>query len=470
MKFTPDKKEPVPYIEKKVQCPVCGSQNIHYYLRDRQYVIQKRDSDQYPIEYEWYNPRFKKYNPLYYFLFYCNNCHYADERMSYMNPYKHNDHQKFSIIKTIHKERQVHDSVIQLLANHITYPEVDYTSVINMHLLAIYIQLGPTDAKYLNVEKLARFYHRLAWLYRENVYVGKYSKEEEMLNTFTMLYDNYQAAFLNSLSLFEKMKEWWNEIIKEEKEGLIEPALSPFEVDIKLAEREIGKLLDHLLLNNPKIYEIITRFKEKYIQTNNLVFDQTYYDFTSYYAFLQQLKKEWPMAPVDEMSALNQAAMFYKKLTESDTFTGETIKLYKAYELIMAIYAKMNQPHQELEIVLKAYKHAFEFRQKAVKRIKILKEKEDTPAHMITHMKSMIRRIDEMLLKWKKRKEELHQIIMQKEREKAQKVLANLDEDASEEEKIRALYEAKIHKEIIKEFQQKLAPSQKGLLKKLFGS
>jgi hypothetical protein len=339
-----------------------------------------------------------------------------------------------------------------------------------MHILAIYIQLGPTDPKYQNHEKLARFYHRLAWLFRENVYVGKYSEAEELLNTFTMLYDNYQSAFLNSLSTFEKLKEWWAETLESEKQGALPETLSPFEMEIKIAEKEIGRLLDHLLLNNPKIYEIITKFKEKYIKTNELILDQQYYDFTSYHAFLQQLKKEWPLAPVDEMTALNQAAEFYKKMVSSNTFVGETIKLYKAYELIMAIYAKMQQPQSELEILLKAYKHAFDFKQKAKERIRVLQGKEDTPAHMISHMKSMIRRIDDMLLTWKNRKAYLMQKIFEKDREKARNILAKLGDSATLQEKISALKEAHIHKSVIQEFHHELAPEQKGLFKKLFGS
>ncbi|GAB4177405.1 MAG: hypothetical protein Kow00108_12960 [Calditrichia bacterium] len=462
-------KKVVPYIEKQENCPVCGSTGLHYYLRDRQYVIQKRDTDQFPLEYDWYNPKFKKYNPLYFFLYYCPNCHFADERMSYINPFKYNDHQKFSILKTMHKERYQHDPVIQLLSNHIDYPELDYTSAINLHMLAIYIQLAPNDKKYLDDEKIARFYHRLAWLFRENVYVGKYSEEEELLNTFTINYDNYQSAFLNSLSGFEKLKEWWNERIEAEKEGTVDKTLSPFEMEIRVVEKEVGRLLDHLLLNNPRIYEIITKFKEKYIQTNNLVLDQSYKDFTSFYAFLQQVKKEWPLAPIDEMSALNQAAEFYLKLTKNDVYSGETVKLYKTYELIMAIYQKMKQAKKEIEIIVTAYNHAHKFREKAAERLKLLSQDQETPAHMITHMKSMIRRIDEMLYKWKSRRKELTQMMMKEERERAEKILAKY-QDYSPEFKLEALQKAGIHKLVVKEIQEEIAPNQKGLFKKLFGS
>lgn len=468
-KYPIQQQETYPYFIKQISCPVCGSQNVHHYLKDNQYIVQQKDIDQYPLKYDWYNPRYKKYNPLYFFLFYCNNCHFADERFSYMNPYKYNDHQKFSILKTIHKERYLSDETIDFLSQYISYPEMDYTSAINLHLLALYIQMGPSDSRYQDEEKIARFAHRLGWLFRENVYVGAYSEEEEIINQFTMMYENYQSSFLQTLASFERLKEWWADRLKKEEAGEEKSVLSTFELDLLKGEKEISRLLDHLLLQNPGLYEIITKFREKYVQTSRLVLNEPFHEYTSYFAFLQQLKQLWPLAPVDEISALNLAAEYYKKLLKKDTFTGETIKLYKTFELIMALYQKMNLSREELEMLEQAYSHAFEFRQKAKERLKKLQmQKDEDSIQLMSGIKSTIRRMDELLLKWKERRSVLQNSLRELERQRAEKILNSLDPELSVKEKIQFLEQQGIDPIVIDEIKEKLEPPSEGFFRKIF--
>ena len=97
--------------------------STHNYFRDRQFIVQKKDTGQYPLEIDWFNPKHKKYNHLFFFILYCPNCHFADERGAFLNPFKYYNTQKFNIIRTIHKERYDTDLFIKLISNYIDYPD-----------------------------------------------------------------------------------------------------------------------------------------------------------------------------------------------------------------------------------------------------------------------------------------------------------------------------------------------------------
>lgn len=460
------KKESLPYFEKEITCPVCSQKCVHHYLRDRMYIVQKKDDDQYPKEIEWYNARHKKFNHLYFFILYCPNCHFADERTAFLNPYKYYDTKKFNIIRTIHKERYNTDSFIKLMSNYIDYPDVNYTSAINIHMLAIYAQFGPASEQYYEYEKIARFFHRIAWLFRENIFEGQYSDKEAVINEFTILHDSYQSSFLNCLSSFEKIKEWWHDEINAEINGEKEKALSSFQMEIKMAEKEISRLLDHLLLNNPKIYEVITRYREKFIKTNNLLVEQKYYDFTSYHAFLHQIKKEWILAPTDEIIAMHKAAEYYYKLSKSTAYTGEIIKQYNIYKLMIAIYDKLKEFKKELQIISVAFKSATDYRGKAIIRMKILSEQGESTKHMVDHIKRTVRRIDDMIMQLNYQRKKIVAGLIKKDEEKAQKIIDNFPEDMLPEKKIEELEKANLIEEVIESYREEFKP--KNIFKKLF--
>ncbi len=459
-------KESYPYFKKEITCPVCGKKSVHLYLRDRQFIIQKRDTDQYPLEVEWYNPKHARFNHLYFFMLYCPHCYFADERQSFLNPFKHYDTQKFNIIRTIHKERYTYDSFINMVAGHINYPEVDYTSAINIHLLALYIQMGPSDEKYYDKERIARYSHRLAWLYREKVYEGQFTEKEETINEFTVRYENYQTAFLGSLSAFENLKEWWNHEIEAEERNEKEKTLSEFRLELKLAEKEVSRLLDHLLLNNPRIYEIISKFKEKYIKTNELIMDKQYYDYTSFQAYLLQLKKEWPAAPIDGVSALLKAGEYYYKLSQSEAYTGEILKQYNIYKLIIAIYEKLNDDRKQMEVIRIALKSAADYRKKAIGRIGILKERGENASDLIGHIKRSVRRIDEMVNTLNYQRKKIIKKLIEEDRKKAESILQKLPEDMAPEKKLERLAKEGLVEEVMDYYEELLKP--KTIFKKIF--
>ncbi|MCK5078108.1 MAG: DUF2225 domain-containing protein [Calditrichia bacterium] len=460
------KKESLPYFEKEITCPICSQKYIHNYLRERVYIVQKKENDQYPKEIEWYNARHKKFNHLYFFILYCPNCHFADERTAFLNPYKYYDAQKFNMIRTIHKERCDIDPFIKLMSNYIDYPDVNYTSAINIHMLAIYAQFGPTSDQYYEHEKIARFFHRIAWLFRENIFEGQYTDKEAVINEFTILHDSYQTAFLNCLSSFENIKEWWNQEIEAEDNGEKEKALSNFQMEIKMTEKEISRLLDHLLLNNPKIYEIITRYREKFIKTNSLIVEQQYHDFTSYHAFLQQVKKEWILAPTDEIIAMHKAAEHYYLLSKSTAYAGEMIKQHNIYKLMIAIYNKLNEYRKELKIINLAFKTATDYRKKAINRMNILSEQGEATKHMVDHIKRTVRKIDDMVMQLNYQRKKIIKGLIKKDEEKAQKIIDNFPENMPPEKKIEKLEEANLLDEVIESYREEFKP--KTIFNKLF--
>ncbi|MCD8352456.1 MAG: DUF2225 domain-containing protein [Planctomycetaceae bacterium] len=156
-----------PFVPVKVKCPFCGIDSTQRYIKSRMYKDEVVEEDSHVAVYSWENPEFAMVRPNLYHIWHCPTCHFCDEKETFRGEDKSGG--KLELIKEkllIHS--RMPNSLIANMGEKINFEKDIYhiDSAILAHLLAIHEQ----ELLSLNMRqyaKLARFYLRLAWLYRE---------------------------------------------------------------------------------------------------------------------------------------------------------------------------------------------------------------------------------------------------------------------------------------------------------------
>lgn len=156
-----------PFVPVKVKCPFCGVESTQRYIKSRMYKEEVVEEDSHVAVYQWENPEFAEIHPNWYHIWHCPTCHFCEEKEVFRG--EDSSGGKLEMIKEkllIHS--RMPGSVIANIGSKINFENDRYhvDSAILAHLLAIHEQelLSINMRQYA---KLARFYLRLAWLYRE---------------------------------------------------------------------------------------------------------------------------------------------------------------------------------------------------------------------------------------------------------------------------------------------------------------
>jgi hypothetical protein len=156
-----------PFVLVNVKCPFCETESTQRYIKSRMFQPDVVEEDTHAATYKWENPEFAQVRPNFYHIWHCPACHFCDEKETFRGEDKSSG--KLELIKEkllIHS--RMPKSMISRMGGAIDFSHDNYSmeSAILAHLLAIYEQelLSPSMRQHA---KLARFYLRLAWLYRE---------------------------------------------------------------------------------------------------------------------------------------------------------------------------------------------------------------------------------------------------------------------------------------------------------------
>ncbi len=185
-----------PFVAVKVKCPFCEMESTQRYIKSRMFQPEVVEEDSHVATYRWENPEFAQVRPNFYHVWHCPACHFCDEKEIFRG--EDNTGGKLEMIKEkllIHS--RMPNSLIARLGAAIDFSKDSYhvDSAIVAHLLAIYEQelLSVNMRQYA---KLARFYLRTAWLYRE--------KEALALSD-----ENVQAGFATFADFLESFRSEW---------------------------------------------------------------------------------------------------------------------------------------------------------------------------------------------------------------------------------------------------------------------
>ncbi|MDR0361514.1 MAG: DUF2225 domain-containing protein [Planctomycetota bacterium] len=156
-----------PFVPVKVKCPFCEAESVQRYIKSRMYQPEIVEEDSHVATYKWENPEFVHIRPNFYHIWHCPNCHFCDETETFRGEDKSGGKQELIREKLLIYSRMP-NSFIARLGAAIDFGKDEYSvdSALAAHILAIYEQelLSPNMRQF---NKLARFYLRTAWLFRE---------------------------------------------------------------------------------------------------------------------------------------------------------------------------------------------------------------------------------------------------------------------------------------------------------------
>lgn len=192
-----------PFVPVKIRCPFCGIESTQRYIKSKAFQAEVIEEDSHVAVYNWENPEFAMVRPNFYHIWHCPSCHFCDEKEVFRG--EDSSKGKLELIKEkllIHS--RMPNSIISNLGAMINFNQDVYhvDSAILAHILAIYGQ----ELLSLNMRqfpKLARYYLRLAWLYREK-------------RTLSIEDENVPSGFDSFHDYLESFREGWPGIPTEE--------------------------------------------------------------------------------------------------------------------------------------------------------------------------------------------------------------------------------------------------------------
>ena len=152
-----------PFVHKTLACPACYAKTAHRFFRRHVFVVEETEPDQHALRYRWAGDHVQRVNPLYYALFFCPHCFYADVAEDFGKPFE--TEARAATLKAF-KKAGPDDTLLQLVGQHIDYDDLDSDAALRLHFMAVLIH-SRIEEELQDAYKLARLYLRIAWLYRE---------------------------------------------------------------------------------------------------------------------------------------------------------------------------------------------------------------------------------------------------------------------------------------------------------------
>ena len=165
-----------------VPCPVCGQDNSYYRLKRDMARGTEIEGDGHPLKYRWGKPGFDTVDPKRFFLESCSNCGFtgelddADFRQSGKDPDKFKSAFNDEQLQGLVNRSATGKGIAQVLKKRVEEGE-PLTQMLAQFHLGVYIQCLRSKILPGNI---ARYYLRIAWLFREQErYYGDANVEEE---------------------------------------------------------------------------------------------------------------------------------------------------------------------------------------------------------------------------------------------------------------------------------------------------
>ncbi|MHC4871364.1 MAG: DUF2225 domain-containing protein [Planctomycetota bacterium] len=202
-----------PFVRIATKCPICERESDNRYLKSKMYQPLEVEDDKFVKTYKWELEQFKVLRPEYYHIWHCSNCHFCEEKEVFRG--EDDLSGKVEILQEkLLIETKRPESIFGRLGELIDFESeaVSWSSALAAHVLAIYIhnQLSPNMRL---AGKLARFYLRTAWLYREKSYSaeagGKIIPDPELSHTLAELKTEWPDGPFDEDSAMSKAIEYY---------------------------------------------------------------------------------------------------------------------------------------------------------------------------------------------------------------------------------------------------------------------
>jgi len=348
-----------PFLENPVKCPACGESTQQRTFKSKVFLPEERESDQHVTSYRWMVDNIQHVHPPNYFLYFCPKCFFTDITNEYKSPASNPFAKR--VIKSFNDCDKRHRLIVEFIARHVNYEEVDFYSALNLHYLAIYIQLMPSDDS-RDTYKIARLLLRIAWLFREQ------TPDEEGKLTIPAVkdildhVDGFEGPYHEALGQVDGLISAL-ERRAAETEDVLPGDKNPYRAPLQSLRSKIESISADL--------HKIKRTCQKDL-SGQLGGDQggeAYYTFASFDEYMEKLKSVWPYAPTDEVEAMRQAIVNFDHSVSTDARLSDQNKHFSAISLITDLKVRIGDLDGAYGMVRSIYKTASDNRVKAQKKL-----------------------------------------------------------------------------------------------------
>ncbi|HPS00620.1 MAG TPA: DUF2225 domain-containing protein [Candidatus Sumerlaeota bacterium] len=356
-----------PFIEKTLPCPACGQATAQPFFKSRLFVPGERESDQHVLTYNWLVPNVRQVPPAFYAVLQCPACHFADLREDFQTPAENPFSRR--MVKAFKAAGQKDKLIMELLARHIQYPDLDFGSALNLHFLALYAQtLLPAES--CDTYKIARLLLRVAWLYRENtpdeegnLQLPTVGDIQKSLTGFeNLLYQARTECERVSAGLRQRATE-----LSEVFEG--KGAENPYQKSRVGLTRQFEGILSEIY-QIKRLLHLDLRGDLEYGATE----EPAFFSFPNYHSFFERLKSVWPFVPADEKEAILLSIAYFERSVATDPAFEDTDKYFAAIKLITDLMLRTGNLEGAYVMVRSIYKTASDTRQRFQRELRENKE------------------------------------------------------------------------------------------------
>ena len=236
-----------PFLRRQVECPICGYAVEQRGLKTNLFRAELKDVDLRPYSFKWDQNSLSHFHPPFYYIWYCPRCYFAAGRKFFENPLKG----CFMPIRKFQKEileRYKKDSRVKRIANKLTeYINVDnfcFVQAFQLHLLAIFWLEEFKEFTERDAMNLARYYIRVAWLFRDMDDDETIKKEQgpDVEKFFTELKEIWEGVVDNETDALRKAAHYYEVTLS--KSEIIETAVD--ELNVLLIVAKVYLKLDDL--------------------------------------------------------------------------------------------------------------------------------------------------------------------------------------------------------------------------------
>lgn len=306
-----------PLFLSKLECPVCGAINEFETIRVGAYTEGERLTDFCPSYIKWRNPKYQKYHPLLFFTATCYNCYYTREFNSKYKEWAKDNNFRAYRLKSI-KEKHLsnlaeENSLLKLIGPLLDKEKYPHETSILKLILAIFDELFNEHPSDLD---LARFYLRIAWIFR--YMSGSMTQpEEDGMDIPSSDHHEDISKGIDDLQIwmdgFGRNIEYLKEAVGTHLENIPELQLSSTPGKERY-ESIIGRLCSVEEEGRLLVSELREFLNDLSHDTNGTSIDTSgegFFDYPNFGVFLNKLIRIWNGVPRNEIEAIRLAVRHY---------------------------------------------------------------------------------------------------------------------------------------------------------------
>lgn len=327
-----------PIALARLTCPVCHTVNEFETVRPGSYIEEGTDTDFRPLSRRWTNARYQSVNPLLYFMATCTTCFYTRE---FNRAFRESTLESDLTPECLKQVRLSHlasvadpGGVVRRLGTSLWPESFPVQTAISKLILGIVNEkLLPSPSNY----DLARWYLRVAWLFRELYPHGGVDLTSPSAQCRRDLERSLSEISEDLTRLRTRMREVTQFLDTHSHAAQKHPEDYQGPLQSRQTLVQLAEQADAMEKALATMRSTLTSPTEQFLGDGAAGTRETFGEFASYTEFLRSLKLDCPDIPINEEEALSRARSHYKQAFEAqggiDRGNGAMLTAYLIGEL-----------------------------------------------------------------------------------------------------------------------------------------